>query len=69
MFRAKQPKTNTLHQSQDDMAWLVRHCSPVLYLQPTAHAGGPRYQSDSASQRYWRTIVDLGCFRIQVRNR
>lgn len=69
MFRAKQPKTNTIHQSQNDMAWLVRHCSPSLYLQSAAHASWSGHQSDSARQRHWRTIVDFCGFRIQVRNR
>lgn len=69
MFRAKQPKTPQIHQLQSDMAWMVRHCSPSLYLQSATHAGRPWYQSDSARQCHWRTIVDFCSFRIQVRNR
>lgn len=69
MFRAKQSKTHTLHQSQDDMAWLVRHCSPDVYLQSSAYASWSGHQPDSTRKRDWRTIVDFGRFRIQIRNR
>jgi len=69
MHNAKQSQTNTLHQSQDDMAWLVRHCSPLLYIHTAAYADWSRHQSNSASQCNRCASMDLSGVRIKVHHR
>ena len=69
MQNAKQPQTNTLYQSQDDMAWLVRHCSPLLYIHTAAYADWSRNQSNSASQRDRCASVDLSSVRVKIYHR
>ena len=69
MPHAKQSKTNTLYQSQDDMAWLVRHCSPLLYIHTAAYADWSRDQSNPASQRDRCASVDISSVRVKVYHR
>lgn len=69
MPHVKQSKTNTIYQQEDDMAWLVRHCSPLLYIHTAAYADWSRNQSNSASQRDRCASVDLSSVRIKVHHR
>ena len=69
MQNAKQPQTNTLYQQKDDMAWLVRHCSPLLYIHTAAYADWSRNQSNSASQRDRCASVDLSSVRVKIYHR
>lgn len=69
MQDAKQSQTNTLYQSEDDMAWMVRHCSPLLYIHTAAYAHWSGHQPHTASQCNRCASVDLSSFRIKIHHR
>ena len=69
MQNDKSPQTNYIHQQKDNMAWMVRHCSPLLYIHTTAYACWARHQSNSASQRNRCASMDFSGVRFQVHYR
>lgn len=69
MYNAKQSQTNTLYQQEDDMAWLVRHCSPLLYIHTAAYADWSGNQPNPASQRDRCASVDISSVRVKIYHR
>ena len=69
MLNDKPPQKNHIHQQEDNMAWMVRHCSPLLYIHTAAYARWSGNQSDLASQRNRCASMDLSGVRFQVHYR
>lgn len=69
MHNAKQLTPPQIHQLQSDMAWMVRHCSPLLYIHTASYASWSGHQPDTASQRDRCASMDLSGIRIQVHHR
>jgi hypothetical protein len=69
MYNAKQSQTNTLYQQEDNMAWLVRHCSPLLYIHTAAYADWSRNKSNSTRQCDRCASMDRGGVRVKIHNR
>lgn len=69
MPHAKQPKTTEIHQSQDNMAWMVRHCSPLLYIHTTAYADWAGHKPNTTGQRDRCASLDFSSLRLKIYHR
>ena len=69
MRNAKQLTATKIRQSENDMAWMVRHCSPLLYIHTAAYARWCGYQSDTIGERDRCASMDISGIRFQVHHR
>lgn len=61
----QQAKKNKFRQHQDEMDWVVRHCSPDIIVYHPTDADWGRNQSDPFGFSDWCAPVDWRCVRLK----
>jgi hypothetical protein len=61
----QQAKTNKFRQQQDEMDWVVRHCSPNTVIHHPVDDDRHGHQSDPFGFSDWCAPVDWRCVRLK----
>ena len=61
----QQTKTNRIRQHQDEMDWVVRHCSPNIVVYHPVIDDRHGHQSDPFGFSDWCAPVDWRCVRLK----
>ena len=61
----QQAKTNQFRQQQDEMDWVVRHCSPNTVIHHPIDDDRHGHQSDPFGFSDWCAPVDWRCVRLK----